>query len=191
MGSFIAVQVALVATAGFYSWGFVEYLVHGFLSHRWKTFVSPMHWGHHVDPRAVVTSPIAWVPVALAFFAVGWLLVGSLLAGAYMLGLLSGFARYERIHWRFHFREPRNPTERTLRSHHLAHHFRDPTQYHGVTTRRWDRIFGTFPDTWEADYAAVADSPILTGPSNFRETWNPRTTWRHFRESQANGARRR
>ena len=32
---------------GFASWGLLEYAIHGFLSHRLRTPVSPIHWGHH------------------------------------------------------------------------------------------------------------------------------------------------
>ena len=36
-----------------------------------------------------------------------------------------------------------------------------------MTTRFWDRVFGTLPKEYERDYAAVADAAPLTGPSNF------------------------
>jgi hypothetical protein len=42
-------QLALAVFAGFASWGFIEYVIHGLLSHRFKTFVTPLHWGHHID----------------------------------------------------------------------------------------------------------------------------------------------
>ena len=57
--------------------------------------------------------------------------------------------------------------ERRLRAHHLAHHFRNPLAYHGVTTRFWDRALGTLPAHCERDYARVADRPPLPGRSNF------------------------
>ena len=66
-----------------------------------------------------------------------------------------------------------SPREATLRSHHLAHHFVNPRAYHGVTTRRWDRVFGTLPESWERDYARGGDRPPLEGDSNLRLIWNP------------------
>jgi sterol desaturase/sphingolipid hydroxylase (fatty acid hydroxylase superfamily) len=173
------------ATAGFLAWGFVEYLVHGILSHRYRTFVSPLHLGHHREPRAVFTSPIA---LALA--------TNPGLAAAAVGGLLMGFGRYEYVHWRIHFREPRSTRERHLRSHHLAHHFRNPRAYHGVTTRLWDRVFGTLPERWREDYARVEARAPLEGPSNFRWCYAPSgalrelTQVRHRLRARTAGARR-
>lgn len=159
-------RLLVAPIAGILAWPFVEYLVHGVLSHRWRTFASPMHWGHHVDPRAVFTSPAAWVPAALGLWAAGSLAVGPATAGAFTAGLVAGFLRYEVAHWRIHFREPRTPHERLMRLHHLAHHFRDPGAYHGVTTRFWDRVLGTLPADRGQAYRAVAEVPLLDGPSN-------------------------
>ena len=176
---------ALVAAGlGLASWGFVEYLIHGILSHRFRTFVSPLHWSHHREPRAVFTSPVAWVPVAGLLYLLAALLAGPFVGGGFLLGLLAGFAHYERSHWRFHFRAPRSERERRLRAHHLAHHFRNPKVYHGVTTRLWDRIFRTLPATWPEDYAAVTDLPPLQGPSNLAASWNPRTALAPLRNAR-------
>ena len=71
------------------------------------------------------------------------------------------------MHWRIHFRAPRNARERRLRAHHLAHHYCDARNYHGVTTRFWDRVLGTLPADHERDYARVEDHPPLEGKSNF------------------------
>jgi dihydroceramide fatty acyl 2-hydroxylase len=153
------------------AWPFVEYLIHGILSHRLKTFVSPMHWGHHKNPHNVFTSPVAWVPISLLLWGIGTLLLGLPTSSAFIVGLLLGFLRYEYLHWRLHFRAPRHARERQLRAHHLAHHFCNPKMYHGVTTRMWDRVFGTLPADYERDYARVVDRPLLTGKSNLGMLW--------------------
>jgi len=155
-------RLAGAALLGFVSWPAVEYLVHGVLSHRLRTFVSPMHWEHHEDEHAVFTSASAWVPAAIFLWAAGSLALGVAVAGAYVAGLLVGFQRYERVHWAIHFREPRDARERRLRVHHLAHHHCDPSMYHGVTTHLFDRLLGTLPDDHERDYASVAGLPVLT-----------------------------
>lgn len=169
--------------AGFMSWGLLEYGIHGLLSHRLRTPVSPIHWGHHRTPAAVFTSPLAWAPIALILFVVAVLWLGAALGSAFMLGLLAGFARYEWMHWRFHFRTPTSERERQLRAHHLAHHFVDPSAYLGVTTRFWDRVFGSLPARWPHDYARVANRPPLPSPSNFGLIWNPRTSLAIVREA--------
>jgi hypothetical protein len=173
--SWLAVAAAL--SIGGLSWSFVEYLIHGILAHRFKTPVSPLHWGHHRTPAAVFTSPIAWVPTGCVIFGLAAWAVGLLLAAAFMAGLLAGFFRYEFVHWRIHFREPRTRRQARLRSHHLAHHFVNPRVYHGVTTRFWDHVFRTLPEGWENDYARAAARPPIQGPSNLRASFSPRATW--------------
>jgi len=171
------------ALAGFLAWGLLEYAIHGLLAHRFKTFVSPLHADHHRDPRRVFTSPVAVLPVALLLFGAAALIADPLRAIGFVGGALAGFCRYEWMHWRFHFREPRGKRERLLRSHHLAHHYCDPRAYHGVSTRLWDRLFGTLPAHWKEDYARVANRTPLAGESNFAEIWNPGTTLLQLRRS--------
>lgn len=184
-----ALAPAAAALAGFLAWPLVEYLVHGVLAHRLRTFVGPLHGAHHREPHAVFTSPLAWAPAALLLFGALTAALGPGLAGAAVAGLLLGFVRYEYVHWRIHFRAPRSARERLLRSHHLAHHFRDASSYHGVTTRLWDRAFGTLPDRWRDDYARVADRPPLEGPSNLRATFSPRTMREALRRGRTEARR--
>jgi len=178
----IAEAIGLVL-AGFCCWGLLEYAIHSLLAHRWKTFVSPLHANHHRNPRNVFTSPIAVVPIALLLFGAAALATSPLQASCFVGGVLAGFSRYEWMHWRFHFREPRSQRERLLRSHHLAHHFCNARSYHGVSTRLWDRVFGTLPTGWKEDYARVDKRAPLTGRSNFVEIWNPKTSFAHLRRA--------
>jgi sterol desaturase/sphingolipid hydroxylase (fatty acid hydroxylase superfamily) len=179
----VIAEVSGLLLMGFLCWGLLEYAIHGLLAHRWKTFVSPLHANHHRNPRNVFTNPIAVLPIALLLFGATTLVTGSLRASFFVGGVLAGFSRYEWMHWRFHFRAPRSPRERLLRNHHLAHHFCDARSYHGVSTRLWDRVFGTLPVDWKADYARVENRAPLTGSSNFVEIWNPKTSLAHLRRA--------
>ena len=167
------VGLLVAAASGLLVWTFLEYLVHGILSHRFRTFVTPLHGSHHKEPRAVFTSVAAWGPLAALIMVASTFALGRIHGLCFGLGVLAGFLHYEWFHWRIHFREPRTPRERLLRAHHLAHHFRDGRNYHGVTTRFWDRVFGTLSEDRATDYAAVASIPPLPGPSNFGMAWNP------------------
>lgn len=157
---------ALVA-AGFLAWPLLEYVIHGVLSHRFRTPAAAMHWSHHRDASRVFTPVTVWLPIALLMWLAGAQLVGAAPAGALVLGVAAGFLRYEHVHWRIHFRAPARAREELLRVHHLSHHFRNPKAYHGVTTRFWDRVFGTLPAHHREDYARVADRAPLDGASNF------------------------
>lgn len=169
--------LALAFVLGFAAWPAIEYIVHGVLSHRFRTFVTPLHMGHHKQPRRVLTTPLAWVPAATLIWVALVLAVGTPCATAGIAGLLLGFARYERLHWRIHFDTPRSERERILFAHHLAHHYRDPKNYHGVTTRFFDRVMGTLPDRCDEDYASVAGRPPLEKPADTFELYRP-GSWR-------------
>ena len=160
---------------GLGAWSVLEYVIHGWLSHTFKTPAGPLHWTHHRDPRRVFTSALVWAPTSLAIFTLVALVLGAAPAAALVLGILVGFQRYEYVHWRIHFRAPRNARQELLRVHHLAHHFRNPKAYHGVTTRLWDRSFGTLPVQHREDYARVAHHVPLGGASNFGKLWPRRT----------------
>ena len=112
--------------------------------------------------------------MALSIWGLLALAIGAAPAGAVVLGVLAGFVRYEHVHWRIHFRAPVSARQELLRVHHLSHHFRNPKAYHGVTTRFWDRLFGTLPARHRDDYARVAHHAPLVGKSNFGRLWPQR-----------------
>jgi hypothetical protein len=91
------------------------------------------------------------------------------------LGVMTGFLSYEFLHYRIHFARPLCAIEDRLRTRHLAHHFRAPTQIFGVTNRIWDRAFGSEPDDAKLAQmqASVAMIQPLSGPSNFRLIFRP------------------
>ena len=163
---------------GFTSWTLLEYGIHGVLSHRWRTPAAAMHASHHADPRAVFTPPVAWLPALGVVTAASVLVLGRRSGLAFALGTLAGFARYERFHYRIHFDEPRNDRERALFAHHMSHHYRDRRRAHGVTTRAWDRVFGTMP-------AEGAPQRKMRGASNFRDVYSWRGSFKSVRDAKA------
>jgi dihydroceramide fatty acyl 2-hydroxylase len=172
------VQGAVLFAAGVLAWTLVEYVIHGVLSHRLRTFATPLHAAHHRDPHAVFTVG-AWIPVGLATVCGLWFF-GLAPAMRFYLGLLAGFAGYEAIHYRIHFSAPRTDLEARLRARHLAHHMRAPNEIFGVTTALWDRVFGTepVPSRRRELEAAVAGVAPLTGPSNWRRAFAMSIQWR-------------
>lgn len=166
------VRVILFA-GGVFAWSFVEYAIHGWLGHRFRTFATPLHAVHHQDPHAVFTVG-AWIPVgALTLAAVA--IFGNSPAIYAFYGIVAGFVLYEVIHYRIHFAHPSNRFEERLRGRHLAHHLRVPDAIFGVTTPLWDHAFGTEPaptkpafDELRRIERAAAALPPLNGASNWR-----------------------
>ena len=160
------IEGAALFMAGLFIWTFLEYLIHGWLSHTFNTFATPLHAVHHQDPHAVFAVG-AWVPIT-ALWTVMVVLYGAAPLMIVFSGTIAGFAGYEFLHYRIHFRRPCGPLEDYLRARHLVHHHRYPSRCFGVTTAIWDLAFGTEPMSREM--AALCESmrfrPPLTGPTN-------------------------
>ncbi len=160
----VVINVCAIFACGIVTWTFLEYLIHGWLSHVLPTFVSQLHQVHHRDPRAVFAIG-AWLPLAVLWLA-AVVLFGFNSAVIYLTGILTGFAAYEALHYRIHFCQAQNSIERYLRTRHLLHHHRTPGNYLGVTSPFWDVLFGTELQL-PADAAAFsARIGVLEGPTN-------------------------
>jgi sterol desaturase/sphingolipid hydroxylase (fatty acid hydroxylase superfamily) len=134
--------------AGIFSWSFAEYLLHRFLGHACKgrNRFSREHLAHHSNPDYFaptwqkVLLAIAWF---LGVFSVSQFLLGEIIALTYSISFACMYGFYEVLHRRIHTHAPLGRYGRMVRAHHLAHHFTDARQCHGVTSRIWDRVFDT------------------------------------------------
>ncbi|TMJ52861.1 MAG: hypothetical protein E6G85_10370 [Alphaproteobacteria bacterium] len=115
---------------GFVAWTLAEYITHRFVLHA----ITPVQHGiHHARPRDAVDK-IFW-QIWLAFAVVYLTMGGSVLAG-----VLAAYAWYLSIHYCAHHNPAILPA--SLVKHHLDHH-RFASRNYGVTTKVWDRAFGT------------------------------------------------
>ncbi|MCB9186303.1 MAG: sterol desaturase family protein [Flavobacteriales bacterium] len=130
-------------------WTFLEYVIHRFLGHEHKgrNFFKDEHLIHH--RKAHYFAPAykkmgAAVIVGLGLFATLNVILNWTIALSFVLGLMGMYCLYEATHARFHRKGPVAKPFIILRKHHFYHHFHQPKLNHGVTTRLWDRVFGTF-----------------------------------------------
>jgi sterol desaturase/sphingolipid hydroxylase (fatty acid hydroxylase superfamily) len=115
---------------GLLAWTLAEYITHRFVLHA----IAPVQHGiHHARPRDAVDK-IFW-QIWLAF-AVLYPVVGD----AVMAGVLVAYAWYLLVHYCAHHHSAVLPA--SVLKHHLDHH-RFANRNFGVTTRFWDRVFGT------------------------------------------------
>ena len=166
------VEDVALFVAGMFVWTFLEYLIHGWLSHTFRTFAMRLHAAHHRDAHAVFTIrgwiPIAaiWTIMAVLFRWTPWVMLFS--------GAVAGFAGYEAVHYRIHFCRPRGSAENYLRSRHLVHHEHYPNRCFGVTSALWDLAFGTEP--MGIEMAVLRESmrsrAPLTGRTNLHKLKN-------------------
>jgi len=157
---------------GLFAWTFLEYVIHGWMSHVYETFATPLHGAHHKDPSAVFTLG-AWPPTIIVWLCL-YLWSGWSPGVIFYSGVVCGFIAYEFFHYRIHYANPSNLFEATLRSHHLIHHMRRPDACFGVTTTMWDRAFGS--ELGDRDLAELTETVShiapLTQPSNLRRVVN-------------------
>lgn len=107
-----------------------EYIVHRFVLHA----IAPVKHGiHHARPQEAIDK-IFW-QIWLAFVVL-YVTTG----GAVLAGVLVAYAWYLFVHYCAHHNSAVLPT--SLLKHHLEHH-RFANRNYGVSTKLWDRVFGT------------------------------------------------
>lgn len=159
-----------LAAAGAASWTLVEYVLHRFVFHvdarlpdagwaRQAHFL--LHGVHHLvpnDPGRLVFPPVLAfalaIPVAAVLRIVTWALLSPPLFWCYFAGLAAGYVAYDVTHYALHHGVHHGVHHRVLcsrrshcgrmRAYHGRHHFPgQETAAFGVTSRFWDRVFGT------------------------------------------------
>jgi len=147
-GATVSEALLSVATIlfGYAVWTLVEYALHRFMLHH-VPGLAEMHKAHHDAPKALIGTPTLISLMAFAGLAF-WPaveLAGLRLASAGMAGLLAGYLSYTLAHFAIHnLSMGRSRWAPTLKRHHALHHYRGDERNFGVTTRLWDRLFGTF-----------------------------------------------
>lgn len=147
-----ALLTAFLLVAGYFSWTLAEYLLHRFLFHwvsevNWvKKFHYAMHGYHHETPhdhKRLFMPPVPVTLFVLFFFGFFYLISGTLV-WFILPGFELGYLTYALCHYLVHTK-PKAKLVARLSHHHILHHYKYPDKAYGVTTRIWDRIFGTMP----------------------------------------------
>lgn len=145
------------------AWSASEYVLHRFVGHGPKRKVprslverltpsgllaefNREHLAHHADPmyfaptsRKVLATGVV-LPVVTGALAP---VIGLRRAASFAAGFALTYGAYEVLHRRVHTHPPKNRYGRWMRRHHLAHHYANPRENHGVTSPAWDVVFRT------------------------------------------------
>ncbi|CAL8574429.1 fatty acid alpha-hydroxylase [Xanthoria parietina] len=150
-------QFAAYWITGLCLWSLVEYGLHRGLFHIDKylpdnrvgiTAHFLLHGIHHflpMDKYRLVMPPTLFVVLAAPF----WKLAHTVfywdwyVATAVFCGGIFGYVCYDCTHYFLHHKKIPTAYHRALRSYHIAHHYTDSGNGFGVTSRFWDRVFGT------------------------------------------------
>jgi sterol desaturase/sphingolipid hydroxylase (fatty acid hydroxylase superfamily) len=145
---------------GIFLWTFAEYTLHRFVFHfhprksaRMKRLVFLFHGIHHAQPQCktrLVMPPAVSVPMAVVFYLLYYFLIGVWLkspdwVNPVLAGFMTGYLIYDLAHYATHHFRMRWEPLRTLKRHHMRHHYKTPGQRFGVSSPLWDYVFGTLP----------------------------------------------
>ena len=150
-GMSVMTSVALFCL-GALAWTFVEYWLHRTFFHwmpggRWGDRLHFLvHGVHHTWPRdkyRLVMPPAVSVSLFFLFLGLWLLTLGAHYAWAFHAGFVSGYIAYDLTHYFVHHYNPKSKYFLQLKKHHMLHHFKDSDARFGVSSRLWDRVFGT------------------------------------------------
>jgi 4-hydroxysphinganine ceramide fatty acyl 2-hydroxylase len=141
---------------GVFLWTFFEYVLHRFLFHAEKylpdnrvgiTTHFLLHGIHHylpMDRYRLVMPPTLFFVLATPFYRLAHLIFAYNRFAAIQVfsGGIFGYICYDLTHYFLHHRNLPS-YYRELKKYHLQHHFADYENGFGVSSRFWDRIFGT------------------------------------------------
>jgi sterol desaturase/sphingolipid hydroxylase (fatty acid hydroxylase superfamily) len=139
----------LAIVLGFIFWSPLEYGIHRFLGHQLKfknKFRKEHQKHHHVKDyfAGTIDKLLGALPAMAIIFVTGLFFVNWKMSLLFSIAFLVSYMIYEYIHLTLHIKAPKTRMGRLLRMHHFYHHFSNEHVNHGVTTRFWDRVFGTY-----------------------------------------------
>jgi sterol desaturase/sphingolipid hydroxylase (fatty acid hydroxylase superfamily) len=136
--------------AGLFIWTIAEYLLHRYIFH----FVPKSKWGlrlhfifhgvHHDYPRdskRLVMPPSASIPLAVLFYFLFLWLVPARMMDAFFAGFLVGYLVYDMTHYAIHHGNFKGRIMKSIKQHHMLHHYSDQTKGYGVSSSLWDIFF--------------------------------------------------
>ncbi|HYG53350.1 MAG TPA: sterol desaturase family protein [Flavobacteriales bacterium] len=144
-----AANIALYV-AGVFSWSLTEYLLHRFLFHLQKGFGGKiaylLHGVHHEYPKdysRLFMPPLPGSIIILSILGFLFLFI-DVNALMVMAGMVNGYLIYSILHYRIHAYPP-SKRFRRMWYYHTNHHYKDHDSAYGITSKIWDRVFGTLP----------------------------------------------
>ena len=133
-------------------WTIIEYSGHRFVFHSkpksdfGKKLLYVIHGAHHDypnDTRRLVVPPLVSVTGGVLLYWLSYTLFGRYYSAPFFASLVSAYLFYDWFHYASHHVRIKNKYIRMLIKHHLEHHYKDPDNGYGFTTRMWDILLNT------------------------------------------------
>jgi sterol desaturase/sphingolipid hydroxylase (fatty acid hydroxylase superfamily) len=155
-------SIVIAYTIGIAAWTLLEYVLHRGLFHLvsetpWlRRIPYLLHGVHHESPRddsRLFMPPVPGAIIIFILWIIFYLLLGEF-SFAFVAGLVNGYLFYSAMHYSMHV-YPAPKLLRKLWAHHALHHYKYPDKAFGVSSRLWDRVFGTMPPGKDSGSAVV------------------------------------
>ncbi|KAJ3041064.1 fatty acid alpha-hydroxylase [Rhizophlyctis rosea] len=141
---------------GVVNWSLLEYSLHRFLFHvdellpdnRYAiTLHFLLHGIHHyipMDKMRLVMPPALAIALAIPIYSSYAAFLPSFgYCAPLAAGTILGYVAYDLTHYYLHHGKPYGSHLKEMKTYHLDHHYKDATLGYGITSKFWDRIFGT------------------------------------------------
>jgi dihydroceramide fatty acyl 2-hydroxylase len=147
-----ALTIAGLFAAALAFWTLAEYLLHRFIFHYHATtdlgkrisfLTHGVHHDYPNDSKRLVMPPLLGAPLASVFYALFYFTMGADYANPLFAGFISGYLVYDMTHYALHHATFDNAFWRELKNHHMVHHYHDPENGFGVSSKIWDYGFRT------------------------------------------------
>lgn len=143
---------------GVFIWTVLEYTMHRFLFHIddmlpdrpvFLTLHFLLHGVHHylpMDRLRLVMPPVLFAALSYPFTRLAHAILPHFFANATIAGAFLSYVGYDTMHYALHHTKLPQYIK-SMKSHHMAHHYANANVGFGVTSKVWDWVFGTdFPD---------------------------------------------
>lgn len=140
-----ALSLFALVILGILFWTAIEYFLHRVILHGVKPF-QQWHEEHHRRPTALIRTPTilsASLILTLIFLPILFFSNNLWRACALTLGLLLGYLMYTITHHAIHHWKTDNAWLKRRQHWHGLHHDLDEPGRYGVTSKFWDRVFGS------------------------------------------------
>jgi sterol desaturase/sphingolipid hydroxylase (fatty acid hydroxylase superfamily) len=143
--------IPLVAL-GIFMWTFTEYTLHRFVFHyqpkskigqRIHFITHGVHHDYPNDSKRLVMVPAISLPLCAIFYTLFYLILGQSLVDGFFVGYLVGYLFYDISHYALHHFNFKSKFWLELKQHHMRHHYVEPENGFGVSTKFWDHVFRT------------------------------------------------
>jgi len=87
--------------------------------------------------------PAISLPLCLVFYFGFRFLLGPAYVTSFFTGYLIGYLFYDMTHYALHHANFKSKFWLELKQHHMIHHYTDPDNGYGVSSKFWDHIYRT------------------------------------------------